>query len=322
MKFKKNTRIFITGHKGMLGQSILTKLKNKGFKNIITVNRKNLDLTNQKKVNNFFKIKKPEVLIMCAAKVGGILSNLNYSANYIYENIIIQANLIEAARSNKIKKIIFFSSNCVYPKNIKRRIRESDLLTGLLEKSSEPYSIAKIAGIKMGEAYFKQHKLDFLTLVPSTIYGPGDNYDSVNSHFFSSIFKKIYFAKKNKKDFCIWGSGRPKRELIYVDDVAEACIFFMMKKTKHRVINLGGNIFLSINKYAQLISKYFKCKQKIIYEKKKPDGTFSKRLNNSIAKKYGWSFKYNIDYGIKKTYEDFTKRLLNKNKYQKKILEM
>lgn len=310
MIVKKNTRIFLTGHQGMLGKSILRKLKENKYNKIILITKSKLDLTNQKKVFEFFKKNKPEIVINCAARVGGILANSNYPGKFIYENTLIQSNIIEASKNYNIKKIIFFASNCIYPNNIKRKIRENDLLKSSLEKANEPYSIAKINGIKMGEAYSKQYCIDFLTLVPSTIYGPGDNYSQENSHFFPALLKKVYASKisRNKKPIHVWGTGKPKREMIFVDDVADACIFFMKKKINHQLINLGGNIFHSIKEYVKILKRNLGCNSEIIFDVTKPDGTRVKRLDNTISKSYGWKPSYTFEHGIKLSLNDFLKK--------------
>ena len=230
-KISKKSKIFIAGHKGMVGSAILKKFKSKGYKNIITINRKNLDLRDQKKVNKFLLRMKPELVIIAAAKVGGIFANEKFKGNFIYDNIVIQTNLIESSRAAGVKNLIFLGSSCVYPKFCKQPIKEDYLFSGKLEKTNDAYAVAKLAGYQMCKAYNEQFGTNFITLMPSNIYGPGDNYDSLNSHFFSALLKKIYLAKKkNKKEIEIWGNGKAKRELIYVDDVADACEFFSRKK--------------------------------------------------------------------------------------------
>ena len=230
----KNSKIFVAGHKGLVGSAIVRKLKEKGYKNIITIGRSKLDLTNQLKVFNFLKKNRPKFIFIAAAKVGGIYSNNKYKAEFIHSNLSIQNNLIHAAYKCNIKDLIFLGSSCVYPKLCKQPIKESYLLTGLLEKTNEPYAVAKIAGIKMCESYNFQYKTNYKCLMPTNTFGPNDNYDILNSHFFPSLIKKIHNLKRNNKKFLtIWGDGSPKRELIFVDDVAEACVFFMKKKLKN-----------------------------------------------------------------------------------------
>jgi GDP-L-fucose synthase len=302
----KNDPIYVAGHNGLVGSAVSNRLKNAGYTNIITANRKELDLTDQKKTLNFLKKKKPKFIFICAAKVGGILANDNFKAQFIFENLQIQNNLIHGAYLNKIKRLIFLGSSCVYPKHCAQPIKEDYLLSGKLESTNEPYAIAKIAGIKLCESYNYQYKTNYLCLMPTNTYGPGDNYNLKTSHFLPALIKKIHQAKKQKnKTLNLWGHGKTKRELIYVDDLADACVFFMNKKTNHSLINIGTGVDHSIKEYANLIMKILKINLKIIFDKSKPDGTPKKILNISVAKKYGWSAKISFKDGIIKTYSDF-----------------
>ena len=302
----KNTKIFVAGHNGLVGSAILRKLKKLGYKKLITVNRKKVDLTNQSKTFNFIKKTKPKFLFICAAKVGGILANDNFKADFIYQNLQIQNNLIHSAYLNGIKNLIFLGSSCIYPRNCKQPIKEKYLLSGILEKTNEPYAIAKIAGIKLCESYNFQYKTNYLCIMPTNCYGPGDNYNSLTSHFLPALIQKIHNVKiKKTKKIKIWGSGKVKREIIFVDDLAEACIFFMKKKTKHSLINIGTGIDYSIKDYAKKIMKILNVKANIIFDKTKPDGTPRKLLDISLAKKYGWRAKTTLKNGILKTYASF-----------------
>ena len=304
----KNSKIFVAGHSGLVGSAIVRKLKNKGYKKIITETKFNLDLTNQIKVFNFFKKKKPDFIFIAAAKVGGIYSNNKYKADFIYSNLSIQNNIIHSAFRCKIKNLIFLGSSCVYPRLCRQPIKENYLLNGELEKTNEPYAIAKIAGIKMCESYNYQYRTNYRCLMPTNTFGPNDNYDSLNSHFFPSLIKKIHKIKKeNKNKLIVWGDGTPKRELIYVDDVADACVYFMKKKTKEVTINIGTGKDYSIEQYAKILLKiiYPEKKVKIVFDKSKPNGTPRKVLDISLAKKYGWSAQTNIKEAIKITYRDF-----------------
>ncbi|MDA9966883.1 GDP-L-fucose synthase [Candidatus Pelagibacter sp.] len=302
----KNDLIYVAGHNGLVGSAVLKRLKNDGYTNIITANRKELDLTNQQKTFNFLKKKKPKFIFICAAKVGGILANDNFKAEFIFENLQIQNNLIHGAYLNKIRKLIFLGSSCVYPKHCKQPIKEDYLLSGKLEPTNEPYALAKIAGIKLCESYNYQYKTRYLCLMPTNTYGPGDNYNLKTSHFLPALIKKIHKAKKKKnKIINLWGSGKAKRELIYVDDLADACIFFMNKKTSHSLINIGTGVDYSIKDYANIIMKILKINLKIILDKSKPDGTPKKILDISVAKNYGWNAKTSFKNGIIKTYSDF-----------------
>jgi GDP-L-fucose synthase len=306
---EKNSKIFLAGHGGLVGSAILRRLKKFGFKNIITINRSDLDLTNQQKVFTFLGKIKPKAVIIAAAKVGGILDNNKYRGEYIYENLSIQNNLIHGSFLNKVKNLIFLGSSCVYPKNCTQPIKEKYLLTKELEYTNEPYAIAKIAGIKLCESYNLQYGTNYKCLMPSNTYGPNDNYNLNSSHFFPALIVKVFEAqKKNKKDIILWGTGMAKRELIYVDDVADACIFFLKKYTKDSLINIGTGKDKTIEQYAEFIIKKLELKIKINFDTKKPDGTARKLLDISIAKKYGWFPKISLSEGFDITYRDFLKK--------------
>tara|TARA_B100000674_G_scaffold464429_1_gene446401 strand:- start:225 stop:1142 length:918 start_codon:yes stop_codon:yes gene_type:complete len=301
-------RIFLAGHKGLVGSAILRKLAKKNYNNVITVDRKKLDLLDQKKVFEFIKNKKPDLVIIAAAKVGGIYHNSKHSADFIYENLQIQNNLIHGSFKNKVKRLIFLGSSCIYPKFSKQPIKEEYLLTGKLEETNSPYATAKIAGVKMCEAYNKQYKTNYICLMPTNTYGPNDNYHSLNSHFFPALIKKAHECKiRNKKILNVWGSGKPLRELIFVDDIAEACLFFMKKKTKNVVINIGTGKEKSIKEYADFIVKKLNLNVKIKFDRSKPDGVPRKVLDISLAKKYGWKPKVSLDDGFDITYKDYLK---------------
>ncbi len=296
----------MTGDKGLVGSAIYRKLVELGYKNILTVKKKKLDLRDQSKVSNFIKKQKPQVVIIAAGKVGGILANSTYPGSFIYDNLMIAINLINSSYENGIKKLIYLGSSCIYPSNIKIKIKETDLLKSYLEKTNEGYAIAKIAGIKLCEYYNKQYKLNYLSLMPTNIYGPNDNYDSQNSHFLPALIKKIHNAKiKNKKSITLWGNGKSRRELLYVEDLADSVIFFMNKKTKHSLINIGSGKDMSIKDYALKLMKILNYKTKIKLDQSKPNGTYKKTLNVSLASSYGWKYKINLNEGLKKTYEDF-----------------
>ena len=305
----KNLKIYIAGHNGLVGSAILRLLKQKGFKKILTRSRTKLDLTNQKKVFDFFKINKPDIVLFAAAKVGGIATNNKLRGEFIYENLTIQNNIIHSAFLNKVKKLIFLGSSCVYPRDCKQPIKEKYLLTGPLEKTNEPYAIAKIAGIKLCESYNKQYGTNFLCLMPCNTFGINDNFDTETSHFFPALIKKIYNqTKKNRKNMVLWGTGKPKRELIFVDDLAEACIFFMNKKTKHSLINIGTEKEMTIKEYAEFVKKKINSKIKIKFDNNKlMDGTPRKILNCKIAKSYGWKSKTSLDKGFEITFKYFLK---------------
>ncbi len=308
----KKTKIFLAGHNGLVGSSILRKLKEKKFKNIILADRKKLNLLDQKKVFDFLKKNKPKIVIIAAAKVGGILHNSLNGADFIYENLQIQNNLIHGSFKNKIKKLIFLGSSCIYPKYSKQPIKEEYLLSGKLEETNLPYATAKIAGVKMCEAYNKQYKTNYFCLMPTNTYGPNDNYNSLNSHFFPALIKKIHECKiKNKKTLEVWGSGKPFRELIFVDDIADACIFFMNKKINETLINIGTGKDMRIKDYVKFLMGKFNLKLKVRYNLSKPDGVYRKVLDVSKAKKYGWKAKVSLDKGFEITYKSFIQKKHN-----------
>ncbi len=305
------SKIFIAGHKGMLGSSILRILRKKGYKNLITIEKKKLDLRNQLLVKKFFEEKKPHAVIIAAAKVGGIKANMNYPANFIYDNLQIQSNLISTSYNNKVKKLILFGSSCIYPKNLKKPIKENQMMTGPLEETNDSYSIAKIAGIKMIEAINKQYKKRYICLMPCNLFGPNDNYDTNNSHFLPALIKKIYLASKKKKNKVVklWGTGKPLREVLYVDEVGEACEYFLRKKTNSHLINIGSRTEKTIKDFAKKVRKKIDPSVDIKFDNnKKLDGVKRKKLDINLAKKYGWKSKMNFDETLEMTIEDFKRK--------------
>jgi len=302
------SKIYIAGHNGLVGSAIVRKLKQKGYNNLILRSKKKLDLKNQKKVYNFLKRNKPDFIFIAAAKVGGIYSNDKYRAEFIFDNLSIQANLIHSAYLCGIKNLIFLGSSCVYPRNCKQPIKESYLLTGELEKTNDAYAIAKIAGIKMCESYNIQYKTNYKCLMPTNTFGPNDNYDVLNSHFFPALIKKVHDLKlKNKKELILWGNGLAKREVIYVDDLADACVFFMKKKFAGTILNIGTGKDFSIKQYAKIILNQIipKNKIKIKYNLSKPNGTPRKVLDIKLANGYGWKPTIKLNEAIIKTYKNF-----------------
>ena len=309
MQLNKNSRIFIAGHRGMVGSSIYKYFKKKGYKNIFVRERKTLDLLDQNNTIKYLKKIKPNFVVISAAKVGGILANHKYKAEFIYENLMIQTNLIHASYLSGVKKLIFLGSSCIYPKLSKQPIKEKYLLTGKLEETNDAYAIAKITGIKMCEAYNNQYKTNYICLMPSNLYGPNDNYDLDNSHFYPALILKTYQAKVNNQKYIkIWGDGTAKRELMFVDDVAEACEFFLKKKTNHTLINIGSGQEKSILEFCKFLMDQFKVNLKIKFDKKKPNGTPRKILDTSLARSYGWRSKFDLIEGFKLTYNDFLKK--------------
>jgi GDP-L-fucose synthase len=311
-----NSKIFVAGHNGMVGSALIRVLKNKRFKRIFSRTKKQLDLREQKKVFDYIFRIKPDAVVICSAKVGGIKANNQFKGEFIYDNLTIQNNLIHGSFKAGVKNLIFLGSSCIYPKYAKQPIKENDLLSGRLETTNESYAIAKIAGVKLCESYNFQYKTNYKCLMPSNIFGPNDNYSSNNSHFFPAIIKKLYKAKiKNDKKVIFWGTGTPKRELTFVDDVAEACIFFLKKKTKNFLINIGSGHENSIKGYVNYVSRIINNRSKIIFNNNQNlDGTPRKLLDCSIAKKYGWYPKFKFLDALDITYKDFLK---NKLKYLK-----
>lgn len=311
----KNAKIFVTGHKGLVGSAIVRRLKYFGYKNILTIDRNKLNLEDQSEVFNFFKKNKINSVINAAAKVGGIYANNKYKADFIYKNLIIQTNIIHACYQHKVKNLIFLGSSCIYPKFAKQPLKEDYVLSGTLEYTNEPYAVAKIAGLKLCENYNLQYKTNYKCLMPSNLFGPCDNYNSDNSHFFPAIIKKLYVAKmkNDNKKIIFWGTGQSKREMTYVDDLAEAIIFFLKKKTKETLINIGSGYEKSIKDYVKYVSKKMKIKNNIIFDNNKEmDGMRRKIVSSSVAKKHGFYCKHNFDVAFDIIYNDF---LLNKKKY-------
>ncbi|MFL2894804.1 MAG: GDP-L-fucose synthase family protein [Candidatus Pelagibacter sp.] len=307
-----NSKIFLAGHKGMLGSSILRRLKKKGYKKLITVDRKKLDLKNQDSVKKFFKLKKPDAVIIAAAKVGGIKANIDYPANFITDNLQIQTNLISSSYFNKIKRLILFGSSCIYPKDLKKPIKENQIMTGVLEKTNESYSVAKIAGIQMIQSFNEQYKTKYICLIPCNLFGLNDSYDVKNSHFFPALIRKIYIASKNKKNKIVklWGTGKPLREVLYVDEAAEACEYFLRKKKKSTLINIGSSVEMSIKDYANKIKNKIDPNVLIKFDNdKKLDGVKRKKLDISLANKNGWKSKMDFDEALDRTIQDFKEKI-------------
>ena len=311
----KNSKIFVAGHKGLIGSAIIRKLEKLNYKKIYTRLKKDLDLRDQKKVLKYlFKIK-PDAVILAAAKVGGIEANNTFRGEFIYDNLSIQNNVIHSSYLTGVKNLIFLGSSCIYPKLSKQPIKEKYLLSGYLEKTNEPYAIAKIAGIKLCESYNYQYGLNYKSLMPCNAYGINDNYDINGSHFFPALIRKIIDAIKLKRDYIkIWGSGKPLRELIFSDDIADACIYFLNKKTKHSLINVGTGVEKSINGYAKYIMNHLGVNFKIKHEKINLNGTYRKLMDSSLAKKYGWKYKTNLDVGLSITINDYLNQKVFKDK--------
>jgi GDP-L-fucose synthase len=330
MNINKNSKIFITGHNGLVGSSICRLLKKKKYKNLVLVSKDKLNLLNKSKVLSFLKKNKPELIICCAAKVGGILSNNKYPADYLYQNLLMELNIIHSAYEIGIKKIIFLASSCIYPKLSKQPIKENYLLTGPLEKTNEGYALAKIIGLKMCEYYYKQYydkELDYRCIMPTNLFGKNDNYDLENSHVIPALIRKIHNAKMNKGNTVIvWGTGNAKRDFLSSDELAKAILFIMkidknLYYSKNELdnlhINIGSGNEYSIKEITKILMKIIGFKGKIIYDKTKPDGTPRKILDCKKLKKLGFKFNHNIFASLKDTYNDFLINEKNINNHNK-----
>ena len=307
----KKSKIYVAGHNGLIGSAILKKLKKSNYNRIFTRSKKLLDLRDQNKVLKYFSKIKPDAVILAAAKVGGIEANSTFGGDFIYDNLTIQNSVIHSSYLTGVKDLIFLGSSCIYPKLSEQPIKEKYLLSGYLEKTNEPYAIAKIAGISLCQSYNKQYKLNYKCLMPCNAYGINDNYDPLESHFFPALIKKIIDAiRYKKKEISIWGDGRPLRELIYSEDIADACIFFLKKRTSQSLINIGTGKDKSITDYAKFIMKHLGVNFKIVYKKTKPNGTMRKVLDVSLAKSYGWKPKTSLKKGLSITINDYLKRNL------------
>jgi GDP-L-fucose synthase len=307
---KLSSKIYVAGHNGLVGSAIVRKLQKKGYRNIITSDRAKLDLTNQSDVLKFLKKNKPDFIFIAAAKVGGIYSNNKYKADYIYENLSIQTNIINGAFVAGIKNLLFLGSSCVYPKKCKQPIKENYLLTGPLESTNDAYAIAKIAGIKMCQSYNEQYKTNYKCLMPTNTFGPNDKYDELNSHFLPALIKKIDKLKNTQKNtLTLWGNGKAKREVIHVDDIADACVYFMNKKVMPLLVNIGTGKDYTIEYYARLIAKTILPNKNIIikYDRSKPNGTQRKVMDITLAKKFGWKYNIDLKKGILSTYQSYLK---------------
>ena len=314
MRINKKIKIYLAGHRGMVGSAILRNLKLKGYKNIILKTSAELNLLDQNKTFKFLKKIKPKIVLIAAARVGGIAANMGAKDKFLYENLQIQNNLIHGSFLAGVKDLILLGSSCIYPKHCKQPMKEKYLLSGPLEESNDAYAIAKISGIKMCQYYSDKYNVNYKSLMPPNLFGPNDNYDLKNSHFFPALIKKIHNAKKKKiKDLLIWGTGKAKRELMYVDDFANAAIFFMKKRFKEPFINIGIGKDYSIDWYAKFIMKQLKVNLKIKYDLSKPDGMPKKCLDISLAKKYGWSPNIN-PYIMRKNFETTYNQFLKKIK--------
>ena len=303
---KKEDKIYIAGHNGMVGSSIVRKLEQEGFTNLITRSSKELNLINQADVQAFFEENKPDYVFLAAAKVGGIQANNTYKGDFLYDNLMIQTNVIHAAHTNQVKKLLFLGSSCIYPKFARQPISEDSLLTGTLEPTNEPYAIAKIAGIKLCDAYRDQYGANFISAMPTNLYGPNDNYDLSNSHVLPAMIRKFHEAKNNGTgEVVVWGTGTPMREFLYVDDLAEACYFLMEHYNEPGAINVGTGSDITIADLAHLVKKIVGFEGEIVFDTSKPDGTPKKQLDVSRINQLGWKATTELETGIRKAYSSF-----------------
>jgi len=307
-----DSKIYIAGHRGMVGSAIFRALKAKGFQNIIFRTSGELDLRNQQAVADFFVSEKPEYVFLAAASVGGILANSTYRADFIYDNLMIESNIIHSAWVNGVSKLMFLGSSCIYPKLAPQPLKESYLLTGELEPSNESYAIAKIAGIKLCEGYRDQYGCNFISVMPTNLYGNGDNYDLKSSHVLPALIRKFHEAKINNQPFVeVWGSGKPKREFLFADDLADACLFLMNTYNEKELVNVGTGVDLTVGELANEISLIIGFEGQISWDTSKPDGTPRKLLDVSKLRSLGWEASISLQDGIKIAYADFLKQSLD-----------
>jgi len=303
---KKSAKIFVCGHNGMVGSAILRKLKLENYNNILIKSSKELDLRRQSDVETYFKINKPDYVILAAAKVGGIYANNTYRAEFIYDNIMIETNIIHAAYLNNVTKLLFLGSSCIYPKMASQPIKEEYLLSGYLETTNQPYAIAKIAGIEMCDSYRSQYGCNFISAMPTNLYGTNDNYHPENSHVLPALIRKIVLGKRNNDPtVTIWGTGKPRREFLHVDDLAEACFFLLSNYNEKGIVNIGFGKDVSIKELAELIVSEVRYEGKLIYDTSKPDGTPRKLMDTSKINSLGWGASIELQVGIRKTIQEF-----------------
>ena len=304
---EKNSKIYVAGHRGLVGSAIVRKLEKEGYQNLILRTSSQVDLRDQQAVKDFFEKEKPEYVFMAAAKVGGINANNTHPAEFLYDNLCIQNNVIHQSYKNQVKKLLFLGSSCIYPKNAPQPIKEEYLLSGYLEPTNDAYAIAKIAGIKMCQSYHKQYGSNFISAMPTNLYGPGDNYDLKNSHVLPALLRKFHEAKeKGAANVTIWGTGKPRREFLHSDDLAEACLFLMEHYNDPAIINIGVGKDISIGEMAQMIKKISGFNGELVFDTSMPDGTFQKLLDVSKLNALGWQAKIGFEEGLKKTYDEYS----------------
>ncbi len=305
----KEAKIYIAGHRGMVGSAIYRRLISLGYTNFVTRTSVELDLRIQERVNEFFEAERPEYVFLAAAKVGGILANNTYRADFIYENIMIQSNIIHSSYATGVKKLMFLGSSCIYPKMAPQPLKEEYLLTGLLEPTNEPYAIAKIAGIKMCDAYRGQYGCDFISVMPTNLYGPNDNYDLQNAHVLPSLVRKFHEAKMNNSpEVIIWGTGSPKREFLHADDLADACVYLMNTYSEEGLVNIGTGEDIAISDLAMMVKEVVGYEGNVVYDRSKPDGTPRKLMDVSKLTSLGWKFTIPLRKGLEMVYQEYQSR--------------
>ena len=308
----RQDKIYIAGHRGMVGSALIRRLTTEEFKNIITRTSSELDLRNQQSVNDFFATEKPNYVFLAAAKVGGIVANNTYRAEFIYDNLMMEANIIHAAYVNNVTKLMFLGSSCIYPKLAAQPLKEESLLSGYLEKTNQPYAIAKIAGIELCDSYRAQYGCNFISVMPTNLYGPNDNYDLEKSHVLPALLRKFITAKRNNEStVTLWGTGNPYREFLHVDDLADACLFLMQNYNEGGLINIGCGEDISIKQLAELVKKITQFDGEIIWDASKPDGTPKKLMDVSKLSKKGWKASITLEEGIKKVYQEIKDTIWN-----------
>ncbi|HCM76893.1 MAG TPA: GDP-fucose synthetase [Cytophagales bacterium] len=304
---EKSAKIYVAGHRGMVGSAIVRKLQKEGYNNLILKTSSDLDLRNQAAVEIFFEIEKPEYVFLAAAKVGGIIANNTYRADFLYENLMIESNVIHQSYAHKVKKLLFLGSSCIYPKLAPQPLKEKYLLSGFLEETNEPYAIAKIAGIKLCENYRRQYGCDFISAMPTNLYGPNDNYDLINSHVIPALVRKFVNAKERKESYVeIWGTGTPLREFLHVDDLADACHFLMNSYSELEFVNVGSGIEISIKELAELIKELTEFNGELAFDTSKPDGTPRKLMSNEKLASMHWTPRISLREGLEKVIGEYT----------------
>lgn len=308
---KKTSKIYLAGHNGLVGSAIMRKLEAEGYKNVVFRKSKDLDLRNFQAVSKFFKAEKPEYVFLAAAKVGGILANNDFGGDFIYDNLAIELNIIKVAKDNGVKKLLFLGSSCIYPRECPQPIKEEYFMTGPLEETNKPYAMAKIAGIIMCQAFNKQYGTNFISVMPTNLYGPNDNFDLKSSHVLPALIRKFHDAKvNNNPTVTVWGTGTPKREFLYVDDLADAVVYLMNNYNDSEIVNIGTGVDVTIKELAEMIKEIVGYKGKIVFDKSKPDGTPRKLLDVSRLHNLGWHNKTELRDGITKTHDLYVRDIV------------